>query len=251
MRQPLSFFSLRVLRTLARPLIVSDHSDCPLVFPTRDGLAGSAAVGIMLLSSLLVFATAAMSQRNTYSADASSATQISRLCNSSISDANASAIITHDPATDWQTGGRSGTPEHTWAVTITGGNGQKIERQFWYDTAGVDYADDVGMDQDVCAFPNFYLPLNAHRLGRDDPGNCSTVFTQRCIDSVTSAASESALKWTTYSSPPPYENLTAGVLPSICTYIAKDLQDAIEKDCGPQMQAEGNSEANFQNPRGK
>jgi hypothetical protein len=183
-------------------LIVSDLYNCLLVLLKHHDSAGSAAVRTMRLASLLVFATAATSQTNTSSADASSATQINRLCNSSISDANASGIIIHDPATDWQTGGRSGTPEHSWAVTITGGNGQKIERQFWYDTAGVNYADDVGMDQDVCAFPNFYLPLNAHRLGQYDPGNCSTVFTPRCIDSVTSAASESALKWTTYSSPP-------------------------------------------------
>jgi len=198
----------------------------------------------------LLFVSGAMSQ-NSSSANGSSARRYSPLCNHSISDANASAIVTHDPSTQYLTGGRSGAPEHSWAITIEGGNGQKIERNFWYDTAGVNYADDVGMKTDVCAFPNFYMPMNAHRLGQNDSGNCSTVFSQHCIDSVTSMASESALKWTTYSSPPPYENLTAGVLPSICSYIAQDLQETIKKECGPQMRSDGGTQANLNNPRGE
>lgn len=207
---------------------------------------------------LLIFATAAISQSFDPRTNSSSeVTALSnRLCNASISDANASAIITHTQGQgrigeDLNTGGGLGAPDHSWAVTVTGGNGQELERRFWYDTAGVNYADDVGIDTDVCAFPNFYLPLNAHRLGQDDPGNCSTVFSQRCIDAVTSMAAESALKWTTYSSPPPYENLTAGVLPSICNYISKDLQETIKKECGPQMQNDRGTSANLENPLGE
>ena len=207
---------------------------------------------------LLIFATAAISQSfNPRTNSSSEVTALSnRLCNASISDANASAIITHTRGQgrigeDLNTGGGLGAPDHSWAVTVTGGNGQELERRFWYDTAGVNYADDVGIDTDVCAFPNFYLPLNAHRLGQDDPGNCSTVFSQRYIDAVTSMAAESALKWTTYSSPPPYENLTAGVLPSICNYISKDLQETIKKECGPQMQNDRGTSANFENPLGE
>lgn len=208
--------------------------------------------------SLLTFATTAMSQsfdpRTNSSAEVSAITN--RLCNGSISDANASAIITHTQGQgrigeDLNTGERLGAPNHSWAVTVTGGNGQALERRFWYDTAGVNYADDVGIDTDVCAFPNFYMPLNAHRLGQDDPGNCSTIFSQRCIDAVTSMAAKSALKWTTYSSPPPYENLTAGVLPSICTYISNDLRETIKKECGPQMQSDRSTSANFENPLGE
>jgi hypothetical protein len=172
------------------------------------------------------------------------------LCNGSISDANASGIVTHSSRDVQNTGNGYGAPDHSWAITVTGGNGQELERRFWYDTAGVDYADDVGIDTDVCAFPHFYMPLNAHRLGQDDPGDCSTVFSQRCIDSVTAMAAESALKWTTYSSPPPYENLTAGVLPSICEYISDDLKDTIKKECGAQMQSDDKIAANFQNPAG-
>jgi hypothetical protein len=201
----------------------------------------------------LVFATAAVAQSSDRSNNSSSkVTEIpNRLCNSSISDANASGIITHGHRDLYNTGDRLGAPDHSWAITVTGGNGVELERRFWYDTAGQNYADDVGIDTDVCAFHNFHLPLNAHRLGRDDPGNCSTVFSQRCIDSVASMASQSALKWTTYSSPPPYENLTAGVLPSICTYIEKDLQETIKKECGPQMQADSGVTATFDNSLGE
>jgi len=207
-------------------------------------------------ASALIFATAGTSQSfDPLTNSSSEVTAVTnRLCNGSIADANASGIITHSQGRsedERNTGSGLGAPDHSWAVTITGGNGQALERRFWYDTAGVNYADDVGMDTDVCAFPNFYLPLNAHRLGRDDPGNCSTIFSQRCIDAVTSMAAESALKWTTYSSPPPYENLTAGVLPSICTYISNDLRETIKKECGPQMQADSGSGANFQNPLGE
>jgi hypothetical protein len=201
---------------------------------------------------LLVSATVAIAQSFDSSTNSSSEDTASNyyLCNGSISDANASGIVTHN-SRDYQNTGQFGAPDHSWAITVTGGNGQELERRFWYDTAGVNYADDVGTDTDVCAFPNFYMPLNAHRLGRDDPGDCSTVLTQRCIDKVTDMASESALKWTSYSTPPPYENLTAGVLPSICERIADDLKDTIKKECGAQMRSDYGTSVNFQNPSGK
>jgi hypothetical protein len=202
----------------------------------------------MGLTHLLLFATSAMSQTTDSSDDTSSSGTTNRLCNSSISAANASGLITYD-VTDPNR--QNNAPGHSWAITVSGGNGQQIQRKFWYDTEGQNYADDVGLDMDVCAFPNFYLPLNAHRLGQHDPGNCSTVFSQSCIDAVTSMASASALKWVTYSSPPPYENLTAGVLPSICVYIADDLRETIKKKCGAQMQSDDGITANFENPMGQ
>jgi hypothetical protein len=201
----------------------------------------------MGVAHLLLFATAAMSQTNS-SADVSSEITTNRFCNSSISAANASGIITYDPRDPYRSGD---APAHSWAMTITGGNGQEIQRKFWYDTAGQNYADDVGLGMDVCAFPNFYLPLNAHRRGQNDPGNCSTVFSQPCVDAVTSMASQSALKWVRYSSPPPYENLTAGVLPSICNYIANELRETIKKECGAQMLSDDGITANFENPLGE
>lgn len=174
--------------------------------------------------------------------DDSSARINNSLCNSSISNANASGFITYNPD-DYYV---DRAPKHSWAVTITGGDGEKIRRQFWYDTAGENYADDLALGMDVCAFPNFEMPLNAHRLGKHDPGNCSTVFTQHCIDSVRSAASESALKWVKYSSPPPYENLTAGVLPSICRYISSDIHETVKKECGPQVRPDDGTSGGFE-----
>lgn len=191
----------------------------------------------MRLAVLLIFATTAMSQTDNYPAGIRN-----NLCNDSISDANASSIITYDPSNPYDT---AGAPDHSWGVTVTGGNGQQLERQYWYDTAGRNYADDVGINTDVCAFPNFKLPLNANRLGQHDPGDCSTLFSQRCVERVTSMASESALKWITYTSPPPYQNLTAGVLPSLCKYIMNDLQQTIKDECGQQLIPHGETYSGF------
>lgn len=197
----------------------------------------------MRLAILLGLAVTALSQTSNSSSESSSANITNALCNSSIADANASSILTYDPRNNRGTGD---APDHSWAITVTGGNGQELERQYWYDTAGLDYADDVAINTDVCAFPNWKLPLNANRLGQNDSGNCSTLFTQHCIDSLTSMASQSALKWTTYSSPPPYENLTAGVLPSICKYIMNDLEETIKNECGPQLIPHGDTYSGFE-----
>jgi hypothetical protein len=107
---------------------------------------------------LLVLATVAMAQSLDTSTNNSSSEATYFLCNGSISEANASGIVTHNPRQVQNTGNQYGAPDHSWAITVTGGNGQELERRFWYDTAGVDYADDVGIDTDVCAFPNFYMP---------------------------------------------------------------------------------------------
>ena len=124
---------------------------------------------IFLLISAAVVAMAQSFDSNTNSSSDDTASTYF-LCNGSISEANASGIVTHSWQDIKNTGYWSGAPDHSWAITVTGGNGQELERRFWYDTAGVNYADDVGIDTDVCAFPNFYLPLNANRLGQDDPG---------------------------------------------------------------------------------
>lgn len=195
----------------------------------------------MYLAALLIFAAAAWSQTNNSSVDS----YAYDLCNTSISNANASGIVTFNPR--WPIG----TADPSWAITITGGNGKELKRQFWYDTAGENYADDLALKTDVCAFAEFYLPLNAHRLGQHDPGNCSSVFTKRCIEGVTSMASISASKWTRYSSPPPYENLTAGVLPTICDYIANDLKKTVKDKCGPQLLPDGLRDTNFASTRGE
>lgn len=182
-------------------------------------------LGIVLCLSMAVSA-----QSNSSSED----TTGSLLCNSSISSANASGIYSFPvgiPRADQDFLTSERVPNPSWAITVTGGNGESIERRYWYSTAGQDYADDIDINYDVCALIWSRLPINTIRLGQSDSGNCSTVLSERCIDGLTSKASSSALQWSTYSSSPPYENLTAGVLPSICGYIFRDLLDTIAEDC--------------------
>lgn len=158
----------------------------------------------------------------------------SSLCNSSISSANASGIYSFPveiARADQDSYTNERVPDPSWAITVTGGNGESIERRYWYSTAGQDYADDIDINYDVCALIWSRLPINTIRLGQSDSGNCSTVFSERCIDGLTSKASSSALQWATYSSAPPFENLTAGVLPSICGYIFRDLLETMAENC--------------------
>lgn len=172
------------------------------------------------LGAILAFATAAKSQN------------YSDLCNSSISNANASGILTIPNAyAPWSEDGRN----PSWAVTVSGGNGEEVNRNLWYDTAGENYADDMALRYDVCTIVFADLHTNAYLLGQNDSGNCSSMITDRCKESVSHMASISADKWTTYSTPPPYENLTAGVLPTICRNIRDDLQETLEANCSGQL----------------
>ena len=193
------------------------------------------------LLAVLALTAAAASQSNSSSSDSSdSETTTGGQCSRSIASSNASGIFTFD--VDYPLQGRlesgraiKNIPNPSWAVTVDGGNGQSIQRRLWYDTAGQDYADDLAINYDVCAFVFSSLPTNTLRLGQNDPGDCSSVFTQRCIDNLTYVASASAHQWVSYSSPPPYENLTAGVLPSICGYISRDIFEAAKEQCGNEL----------------
>lgn len=185
------------------------------------------------LGAFLCLCTAALSQSASSSEDTSSSSS----CNSSIFNANASGIYTFPVdyplgVPDISTGKWENIPDPSWAVTVQGGNGAEIVRNYWYSTAGQNYADDVGINYDVCAFVMGRLPMNAIRLGQSDSGNCSSVLTERCIEGLTAKASSSAHQWIRYSTPPPYVNLTAGVLPSICTYIYNDLRETMGEECG-------------------
>lgn len=173
------------------------------------------------LCAILIYVTAAMSQN------------YSGLCNSSISNANASGILTIPSSYARGSGDERRYP--SWAVTVSGGNDQEVSRTLWYDTAGENYADDMGLHYDVCSIVFADLHTNAYRLGQNDSGNCSSMITDRCMESVTRAASISADMWITYSTPPPYENLTAGVLPTICRNIRDDLQETLETNCSGQL----------------
>jgi hypothetical protein len=189
------------------------------------------------LGTLSALATTVISQtspRSNYSLGT-----ISRgLCNTSISNANASGVFTFPveyPLQNENQTSHMSIPDPSWAITVTGGNGKEVNRELWYDTAGQNYADDLAINYDVCTFILSNLPTNTLRLGQNDLGNCSTMFTQRCIDKLTYMASVSAYKWISYSSPPPYENLTYGVLPSICGYIHDDLHDTLANACGLEL----------------
>lgn len=143
------------------------------------------------------------------------------LCNSTASSANASGIypfIPGYPVTD--------ASEPAWAITVATGSNNTMQTSLWYDTAGQNYSDDLSLDYDVCAFPIFNLPDNANRLGQSDSGtNCSGTISEPCRTALLTRSQDSALKWTTYSTPPPYSNLSAGVLPYICQQVENDIFD--------------------------
>ena len=152
------------------------------------------------------------------------------LCNSTIGSANASGVFTF--AVDYPIANQSnaeGTvirniPDPSWAITVDVQNGT-TQTSIWYDTAGQDYSDDLSINYDVCAYAIGGLPINTLELGQDDNGDCSTMFSQECITTLRNRAASSAHQWVSYSSPPPYQNLTVGVLPYICSYILRDLAD--------------------------
>ena len=157
------------------------------------------------------------------------------LCNSAIDKANASGVLTYqvDYLDPRPKSGGGFIPDPSWAVTVDGG-----QRTWWYDTAGQNYSNDLYIGYDVCAYIVYRLPLNTVELGQDDPGDCSTVLSQDCIDELTTRAALSANMWTTYSSPPPYQNLTAGVLPTICNNIFGDFGDdgwSFPKQCAKEL----------------
>lgn len=191
-----------------------------------------------LLLILALTATAA-SQSDSDTTNSSDTRTVGQ-CYRPIDSANASGIFAYSVDYPLPQSEQSGQitryiPDPSWAVTVNGGNGKDVQRRLWYSPAGQDYADDLSIEYDVCAFIFSSLPTNTLRLGQNDSGNCSSMLTQPCIDKLTSVASASAHQWVTYSSPPPYENLTAGVLPSICGYIYRDLFDAAQEQCGNEL----------------
>ena len=145
------------------------------------------------------------------------------LCNSTIAQANASGVFTFPvqfpiaSATNTTTAGEAVqyVPDPSWALTVDVANDSTVQSTLWYDTAGQNYSDDVGIGYDACAFVIYSLPQNTIRLGQNDPGDCSGMLSDPCRKTILSRASESAQKWTSYASPPPYSNLSAGVLPTL------------------------------------
>jgi len=150
-------------------------------------------------------------------------------CNSSIASANASGLFTF--AVDYPLGNGTSSgptinvPDPSWALTVDVRN-SSTHSSIWYDTAGQNYSDDLSINYDACAYIiTGGLPINTLELGQDDPGDCSSMFSDACRSAILDRAAASAHNWVSYASPPPYSNLSAGVLPSICSYIFGDLGD--------------------------
>jgi hypothetical protein len=99
------------------------------------------------------------------------------------------------------------------------------QTNLWYSTGGQNYSDDLALGYDVCAYYIGNLPLSTVELGQDDPGDCSTTFSDHCRTAILDRAAESAYKWVSYASQPPYSNLSTGVLSTICSYIIGDFGD--------------------------
>ena len=169
-----------------------------------------------------------------------------RLCNSTIARANATGIFSYAvdyPSIDTILHNTEGDtvvniPDPSWAVTVDALSGEK---SWWYDTAGQNYSVDLGIGYDVCAYLMTGLPLNTVKLGQNDPGDCSSTLSPKYRDEILTRAALSASKWSEYASPPPYSNLSAGVLPSICSYILSDLEEdglLYPKECAKEFDLE-------------
>lgn len=184
------------------------------------------------LSAVLVFAAAAMSQTNS-SADSSSGSTRGGMCNSSISNANASGIFTFPVQYPLQNPDRSRAMEQVQETShvLHGPSPSLVETvRKSTETSGTTL-----QGKTIATIWPSTTTCALLRLGQHDLGNCSSMFTERCINNLTYVASRSAHKWISYSSSPPYENLTAGVLPSICNYIYQNLQEGMGTMCGPEL----------------
>lgn len=60
-------------------------------------------------------------------------------------------------------------------------------------------------------------------LIQDDPGDCSQTLSQQCRKAIIDLLESTAYNLAEYPSPPPYSNLSAGVLPALCNTMFNDL----------------------------
>ena len=163
-----------------------------------------------------------------------------------ISSFNASGVVTFE--VDYplpQVSSKDGevihnVPNPSWAYTVNA-TGDTFIQDFWYSPNGQNYSNDLAIGYDACAYIMVGgIPINTIELGQNDPGNCSSMLSWDCRNALMTRAAASALQWTTYSSPPPYSNLSAGVLPTICDKILEDLTDDngkynYPKECGQEL----------------
>ena len=152
------------------------------------------------------------------------------LCNSTTTSANASGIfpfsVDYPVANNSNQAGSTiqNVPDPAWALTVDQSRGQ-LQQTLWFDSAGQNYSDDLSLGYDVCAFALGNLPRNTVELGQDDPGDCSGMLTTECREALLTGISNSAVQLTSYASPPPYSNLSAGVMSSLCGLILDTLAE--------------------------
>lgn len=150
------------------------------------------------------------------------------LCNSTIDSANASGVVsvpfhsrvsrqrilTYAMQYPFDANFRN-IPDPAWAMTVSQANGS-TESTLWYSTGGANYSDDLSLQTDACAQIFFGLPKNLDRLIQDDPGDCSKTLSKQCREAIITQIESTAFGLTYYASPPPYSNLSAGVIDSLC-----------------------------------
>ena len=174
-----------------------------------------------------MLASRAMALSGNASVDTASNTSVG-LCNKTIDNANASGIFTYhvnymNREYDFNKSVPYSIPDPSWPFTVSQQD-DELEQIIWSSTGGQNYSNDLALGYDVCAYDiGSGLPLNTIELGQDDPGDCSIMLSPQCRAAILDRTAQSALKWVSYASPPPYSNLSAGVLPTLCEYILKDV----------------------------
>lgn len=108
------------------------------------------------------------------------------LCNSSVDQANASGTVQFSSPLDW---GNVGDP--SWKITVAQWNNM-TQRTTWYNTEGRNYSNDLQLGFDACAYSIAGLPLNTIELGQSDPGDCSSVLSQKCREAIIESTSNIA-----------------------------------------------------------
>jgi len=73
------------------------------------------------------------------------------------------------------------------------------------------------------------MPENTVRRGQDDDGTCQKMLSPTCVKALQERLINKAFYYTASWTAPPYSNLSAGVLPTVCSYLAGDISEATTK----------------------
>lgn len=104
-------------------------------------------------------------------------------CKYRLSDYNASGIITWEVSSPINTGNGDfhSTPPFSLAKTISwNATDDTASSALWFDTAGLNFSNDVSLEMDACAWMLSPVTENMVRLAQNDPGDCSAVVSDPC-----------------------------------------------------------------------